>query len=336
MNQAENPIYLSFPAGTWFATRIRISVFFPLMVLLIAMRVQDAYLGLMIGGILFTLILIHEFAHIFAARLTGGYGEEILIWPLGGLAFCHPGYSFKSRLLTPAAGPLFHAAFCLLLLFPVLQSGYMLEVLNPFDMQWIHKIRQSHTVLMQLTVLTFSMNWILLLLNLIPVYPLDGGRILQTLLAQRLNSDVGTQLYIRIGVIFGFGFLLIGMFVDNTMVVCLGALVLVLNLQESFRLQTADNYDDSFMGYDFSQGYTSLEKETDAPIKPKKNAFARWREKRATEKAERETQQAIDEEKQVDAILEKLHKEGQDSLSNAERQLLQRVSDRLRNKERGV
>ena len=335
MNQAENPLYLSFPAGTWFATRIRVSVFFPLMVLIIAMRVQDAYLGLMIGSILFTLLLLHEFAHIFAARLTGGYGEEILIWPLGGLAFCHPGYSFRSRLLTPAAGPLFHSAFCLMLLLPTFQTGLLGEVLNPFKMDWHGELRQTQSFATQMAVIAFSINWILLLLNLIPVYPLDGGRVLQTLLSRRLNSDTATQLYIRIGVICGFGFLLIGMFVDNTMVVCLGAIVLMLNMQESFRMQTADNYDDSFMGYDFSQGYTSLEKEKDAPAQPRKNAFARWREKRAAEKAEREAQRTIDEEKQFDTILEKLHKEGQDSLTSAENQLLKRVSDRLR-KERGV
>lgn len=335
MNQAENPIYMSFPVGTWFATRIRISVFFPVLVLYFAMRVHDISLGLIIGGVLFGLILVHEYAHIFAARLTGGYGEEILIWPLGGLAFCHPGYSFKSRLLTPAAGPIFHALFCLVLLYPMLQTGQLAVSLNPLSMGELD-LSPSMSMLSKLVIITFSINWILLLLNLIPVYPLDGGRVLQTLLSRRLTSEGATQLYIRIGVIFGFGFLLIGMFVDNTMVVCLGAMVLVLNMQESFRMQSADNYDDSFMGYDFSQGYTSLEKDTDAPQLPKKSAFVRWREKRATEKAEREIQQAADEEQQVDTILAKLHQEGRDALSAAEHQLLKRVSDRLRNKERGV
>jgi stage IV sporulation protein FB len=335
MNQAENPIYLSFPVGTWFATRIRISVFFPLLILLIALRVHDLTLGLTIGGILFALILVHEYAHIFAARLTGGYGEEILIWPLGGLAFCHPGYSFKSKLLTPAAGPIFHAVCCLILAYPMYGTDQLLVAINPRTMREVNLFGLDF--LTQVVVITFALNWILLLLNLIPVYPLDGGRILRTLLSRRLNSETATQLYIRIGVIFGFGFLLIGMFVDDSMIVCLGALVLVLNLQESFRLQTADHYDDSFMGYDFSQGYTSLERaEDDEQAGRGKGAIKRWRERRAAQRAERERQQEVDEEQQVDQILDKLHKNGRDALTSAEKQVLQRVSDRLRNKERGA
>lgn len=334
MNSAESPVYLSFPAGTWFATRIRISVFFPLVMLLFAHRLQSLQLGLLAGAILFVCIILHEFGHIFAARLTGGYGDEILIWPLGGLAFCHPGYSMKSRLLTPAAGPIFHAFACLILAWPVHSMGYLGHVLNPMNAATMPSDIQ--TLSGQLVVLAFSINWLLMLLNLIPVYPLDGGRMLQVILSARLPAEASTQLYIRIGVIFGFGFLLIGMFVDSSTVVCLGALVLILNLQESFRMQSADRYDESFMGYDFSQGYTSLEREEEAAAAagPRKNALQRWREGRAAKKAERERLQAVEEEQQLDDILAKLHQQGEASLTDRERKILKRVSERLREKER--
>jgi len=87
MHNYRNPLYWSFPCGTWFQTQVRISFFLPLLLILLCFQLKDLPLALVFGGVFFLSILLHEFGHVIAARMTGGSGDEILIWPLGGLAF---------------------------------------------------------------------------------------------------------------------------------------------------------------------------------------------------------------------------------------------------------
>ena len=64
------------------------------------------------GAIFLASLLVHEFCHVFAVRLTGGVGNEVLIWPLGGLAFVQPAGHFRSQFFTPAAGPFANLIVC--------------------------------------------------------------------------------------------------------------------------------------------------------------------------------------------------------------------------------
>ena len=110
---------------------------------------------------------------------------------------------------------------------------------------------------------------------------------------------------------------------------------MLLNLQESFQLRASEGYDDSFMGYDFSQGYTSLDRGDDHPLPARRpSLWRRWREQRRAEKFLREQEQEAEAEKQLDLLLEKVHSEGIDSLSDAERRLLDHVSARYRDKDK--
>ena len=85
MDSRDNPVYLSFSCGNWFMTHVRVSVLVPLIAIGLCFQLHDAKLGFLFGLILFVSLLIHEFSHILAVRWTGGVGNEILIWPLGGL-----------------------------------------------------------------------------------------------------------------------------------------------------------------------------------------------------------------------------------------------------------
>ncbi|MCH7765652.1 MAG: M50 family metallopeptidase [Acidobacteria bacterium] len=61
----------------------------------------------MTAAILFVVVLVHEFGHCFGARYTGGEADEILIWPLGGLAYASPPHNAKAHMITTVAGPAF-------------------------------------------------------------------------------------------------------------------------------------------------------------------------------------------------------------------------------------
>lgn len=332
MNHRQNPITWSIPFGNWANTDVRMSVFMPVLFVLICWRLGDLRLGLAISLIFLISTLIHEMAHIFAVRQTGGSGDEILVWPLGGLAMVYPAGNFRSQFLTPAAGPIANLAICLLVALPVMQSPQSASVFYPFTLP-IAEI--GAYPLRDLFVLTFWVNWVLLLVNLLPVYPLDGGRMVQAVLATRMGADESTRIYLKIGLFVGFAGFIVGLFVGELWVVAIAAMVLLLNMQEYFQNQTADPYDESFLGYDFSQGYTSLERSLEdepAPAKPQ-SAWARWRERRKAEKVRREQERDEQVQAELDQLLEKIQHHGMESLTDAERRNLQRASALFR--ERG-
>ena len=333
MNSRESLLYWALPFGTWFGTRVRISVFFPLLVLVLCWKFGLA-LGGVVSGIVFLSVLFHEFGHIVAAHRTGGTGDEILVWPLGGLSYVQPAGTFRSRFSTAAAGPAVNLVLCLITLWHVLQlePDVRAAVFHPLKMPIGELSRDLASAVSDVLLLTFTVNWVLLLVNLIPVYPLDGGRMLQAVLTSRLGGSAGTEAYIKIGFFFAFVMMFGGLIADSTFVVFIGSIVLVLNMQESFHMRTGDAYDESFMGYDFSQGYTSLERSVDDPPARRPGFFRRRKEKRRMEKQRRMQEKEAEAARQLDALLDKVHTQGIDSLSEAEKRQLDRASARYRNK----
>ncbi len=118
---------------------------------------------------LFAIVLLHEFGHALACRSVGGKAERIVLWPLGGVAFVSPPARPGALLWSIAAGPLVNLALAMLL-FPalLLQNYWGLSSASP-DFQHLFK---SVTVI----------NLLLLVFNLLPIYPMDGGQVLQALL----------------------------------------------------------------------------------------------------------------------------------------------------------
>jgi Zn-dependent protease len=117
---------------------------------------------------LFGIVLMHEFGHALACRQVGGWADTIVLWPLGGIAFVKPPPRPGALLWTAAAGPLVNVA-----LVPVL--GALLLLGNRFGGGFLSP--DLHLFLRAIFVINF-----VLFLNLIPVYPLDGGQILHGML----------------------------------------------------------------------------------------------------------------------------------------------------------
>ena len=335
MDSRDNPVYLSFSCGNWFMTHVRVSVWVPLIVVGLCFRLHDAKLGILFGAILLVSLLIHEFSHILAVRWTGGVGNEILIWPLGGLALVQPAGNFRSQFLTPAAGPLSNLALCGIVAAPVWRSGAFPRLLNPFTfpLTGLHEPWAGDVF-----ALIFWSNWILLLANLLPVFPLDGIRMVLAVLKNRTDVESAAETSIRISFVVAGLIMAVGLFIlDSAWIVCFGAVAMFLSLAEWFQMRTADTLDDSFMGYDFSQGYTSLERSN----KPNQPAARRrqgwlegWRERRRIAREQRARLDAEQAQQQLDAILAKVHLNGISSLTDAERRQLIRASARLRDRDK--
>jgi Zn-dependent protease/predicted RNA-binding Zn-ribbon protein involved in translation (DUF1610 family) len=111
---------------------------------------------------LFAIVLMHEFGHALACRSVGGQAERIMLWPLGGVAFVNPPPRPGAMLWSIAAGPLVNVA----LLFASVPLLY------------VHLTGDVGQLLINIGKINFG----LLVFNLLPIYPLDGGQILQSLL----------------------------------------------------------------------------------------------------------------------------------------------------------
>ncbi|VAX38655.1 hypothetical protein MNBD_PLANCTO02-322 [hydrothermal vent metagenome] len=337
MNYRDSLMKWSFSAGVWFATDVYVTYLFPLLTLLFCWR-WGITLGMVFGAILFISTLLHEFGHILGARSTGGDGYEIFIWPLGGLASVYPGYSIFSKLFTAASGPLVNLALCVMAFPAVYHSAHYLDTIHPFMFPNVEFA--SGQISSDLLVLIFKANYILFLVNIMPIYPLDGGRIVQTFLVDRLGRDIGISLTLRTGLYMGIGMMVTGLLLPEQtpgqtvgMVVLIGAILTIFNMQETTQFESDELYDDAFLDYDISTSYASMTS-TQTSVKKKPGFFKRWKEKRELKKEKLEQEQIAFEDDQVEILLDKVHKQGLDSLTVAEQHLLDRASSRLRKQRR--
>jgi Zn-dependent protease len=118
---------------------------------------------------LFLIVMFHEFGHALACRQVGGEANQIVLWPLGGVAYVNPPQRPGATLWSIAAGPLVNVA-----LVPVFK---LLGVL--MRSQGLAQGMPNAFLLLRSIAL---INLGLLAFNLLPIYPLDGGQILRSLL----------------------------------------------------------------------------------------------------------------------------------------------------------
>jgi Zn-dependent protease/predicted RNA-binding Zn-ribbon protein involved in translation (DUF1610 family) len=118
---------------------------------------------------LFVIVTMHEFGHALACRQVGGRAERIVLWPLGGVAYVDPPQRPGATLWSIAAGPLVNAV-----LVPALAGLYLLARAAG----WAVDAPDALGLLRAIAYINLG----LLLFNMLPVYPLDGGQILRSLL----------------------------------------------------------------------------------------------------------------------------------------------------------
>jgi Zn-dependent protease len=137
---------------------------------------------------LFAIVLLHEFGHALACRQTGGTADQIVLWPLGGIAFVNPPRRPGAVLWSIVAGPMVNV-----LLVPVFL------VARSFVVKDIDLIFPSD--LARFVQFVGSINLGLLIFNMLPVYPLDGGQILRALLWFPLGEIRSLQIASVLGLV---------------------------------------------------------------------------------------------------------------------------------------
>jgi Zn-dependent protease len=136
---------------------------------------------------LFAIVLIHEFGHALACRQTGGVADRIVLWPLGGIAFVNPPRRPGAMLWSIAAGPLVNVILLPILYVALLVFGNAMDAVPTDFGRFVSQV--------------FGINLVLLIFNMLPIYPLDGGQILRSLLWFPLGEIRSLQIASVIGLI---------------------------------------------------------------------------------------------------------------------------------------
>ena len=145
---------------------------------------------------LFLIVLLHEFGHALACRQTGGKADQIVLWPLGGVAYVNPPQRPGANLWSIAAGPLMNVALA-----PVLYAALMMGQ----SLGW----KQTQPDAYALLTWVAWINVRLLIFNILPIYPLDGGQILRSLLWFPLGRARSLMVATVVGFVGISGFLVL-------------------------------------------------------------------------------------------------------------------------------
>jgi Zn-dependent protease/predicted transcriptional regulator len=187
----------SYTIGRIRGTEVKVHVTFLLLLVWIAYSAyQQAGTAGAIGDTLFVVsfficILLHEFGHITMARRFGVRTPDVILLPIGGVARLERIPEEPTQeLLIALAGPAVTLAIIVLLLLTTVATGHPLAFRDPLS---------EHV---PFTIRLMVVNAWVLLFNLIPAFPLDGGRVLRALLARRIGLARATRIAGSIGQAF--------------------------------------------------------------------------------------------------------------------------------------
>lgn len=229
----------SFKIGSFRGIDIRLHITFPLVLVWAAFQwgsgrgLTHAAFGVLLIGMLFVCVVLHELGHSLVARAFGVNVEDIVLLPIGGVAQLRSTLDEpKEEFLVAVAGPAVNFGLAALL-FPVF---YLLtNNLTQFGLWSL----LDQTNLTAMTVYLFLANVTLVGFNLLPAFPMDGGRIFRSFLAFFLSYWRATWVAVRIGQLLAVAFVLYGLF-NNFLLLLIGAFVFVAANAELRRVEARD------------------------------------------------------------------------------------------------
>ncbi|MFT0861387.1 site-2 protease family protein [Ancylobacter sp. G4_0304] len=212
----------SLTVGYVYGTAVRIHVTFLLFLVWIWFAyyqqggIGAAWEGVAFVALLFACVLLHEFGHIFAARRYGVKTPEVTLWPFGGIARLERIPEKPSEELVVAlAGPAVNVVIAAVLLLVLAAQGAQL------GMEHIEEIENPQA---SLVAKLAAANIFLVVFNLLPAFPMDGGRVLRAVLAMNMPHAQATQRAASIGQAFAIGLGLLGIF-GNPMLIIIAVFV---------------------------------------------------------------------------------------------------------------
>lgn len=186
------------PLGRWFGIRVVLHFYFLLFLAFQLFTSEDKEWTAVWLTMLFGAVLLHEFGHSLACRAVGGRADYILLWPLGGLAFCEPPQRPGPQLITTVCGPLVNVVLVV-----ACYMGLRYGVPHLED-----NLMARYSV--YFLVAGVRINAGLFLFNVLPVFPMDGGRMVQEGLWFVVGYAKSLLIASMIGTVGGIGLIVLG------------------------------------------------------------------------------------------------------------------------------
>lgn len=323
-------LYGSFTMYRAFGIRVRIHI--SLILLIAFVLLFDYTKGYSLGdraislSFLFLIILLHEYGHCFAARAVGGEADDILMWPLGGLATAHPPRRPLPTFITIAAGPAVNLMICVTMAGMIWFLSGTIVSFNPFNPLPPANIAYFSNVSLYLWWI-FNVSYWLFLFNLLPIYPLDGGQMLQSILWPSIGYYKSMKASTWVGMVGSVVLALYGLWASWLLLFIAGS-CFILCYQKYYELKEMgpEDWAAEYDGMDYSV-MLKVKHDTEAPRR--KRRVSKWKMRRARRLAALEAA----EQQQIDTILAKVSAQGMHSLTRKERRVLKRATERQRRRE---
>lgn len=202
---------------------------------------------------LFGCVLLHEFGHSLTARRYGVETQDIILTPIGGIARLErmpekPRQEFLVAIAGPAVNVLIAAALFVLgkllydgnlwLLFKTLVADQFRPEGQEQASDLAAEMMHEPTGLLLFMPILLATNLLLVLFNLIPAFPMDGGRVFRSLLAMRLGRVRATRIAALVGQVIAVGFIGYGFWQGQFTLALIGFFVFTNARTENSMVQT--------------------------------------------------------------------------------------------------
>lgn len=209
---------LTLPLGQYFGVPLywhwSTSIF-----MLVLMFVSPTLMVIM--SMVYAFVILHEYGHIVAAIARGKSCCKVTIYPIGGLAEVDmKQFSNMDEFFITLCGPLVNLVWAILLI-PVFVLFNSLELIYPA----------------MVAVLAIYINLALLVFNMLPAWPLDGGRLFRAVLTFFMNKHIANSITIATSIGLAVAFIVFGLATSNLNIILVMSIVLVLAWQEKVRFQ---------------------------------------------------------------------------------------------------
>jgi len=195
-----------------FGISINIHVSFVLLILLIPLF-GPRWVFLITA--IFFFVTVHELCHSLAARYFGIKVREITLLPIGGVSAMTKMPEKPSQELAIAlAGPLSNIVILLVFYYPLKYLLGLGVLLHPSTLTWPATVAYVYWV-----------NLMLAGFNLLPAFPMDGGRVLRALLASRLGYQRATKIAVNFGHVFALIFAYLGIVRPNIILIVIAIFI---------------------------------------------------------------------------------------------------------------
>lgn len=210
---------------------------------------EGAIFGLLVIVLLFVLVTLHELGHSFAALHYGVPVKQIVLLPIGGMAMLErmPQKPVQ-ELVIAVAGPLVNVVFAVVML--VMAWGWQIPVLESFA-----TIELTFTAVFSYMLVY---NIMLAVFNLLPAFPMDGGRILRALLAMKWSYLQATAVAVNVGRVMAVLLVVYGLMNGGVFMLLIAFFIFVSGSQELMALRWRDQVQKSVWGFTVRQVYSPL------------------------------------------------------------------------------